>query len=619
VSKSADVSRFLGLLGRYVAPYWPAVALLVVLSYLGTALAALLPVLLAPVLDLALRSGASVPPPAGPIAFHELSLQNLGTAFLQWIGVSAIEDRFRAIVLLCLGYVAVGFLRGWADFGSYLLALWIRVRAGTAMQMDLLRHLLGLSMRFFTAQRAGELVSRLHVDTVATAAGLETIVGTAMSAPVLIALYGYLLVRTSPRLVLAAAGAVLLHYGITRFLRGPIRRLATDQFSVFANLAARFQEAITSIRVVKSFGAERFELARVGRVLQDVLRVNVKFGLYKHIEEPGRAVVNYVVEASILLLAASELLAGRISAPAFFLFLYVGRAVMVQVGALGAGYTQMQTILAASTRLHELLALASEVKDGAEPIGEFADRIVVDDVSFDYGGERVLDHVSFEIRKGEKVALVGPSGAGKSTLADLVLRLYDPVHGRITIDGRDIRALRQEAYRRLFGVVSQDALLFNATVRDNIAYGRDGLADADIVRAARSANAHEFIMEFPDGYDTVVGDRGIRLSGGQRQRVAIARAIVGRPPILILDEATSSLDSESERLVQQAIERVTRGTTSIAIAHRLSTVLHADKIVVLGRGGIEAVGRHPDLLTSSDTYSRLYRLQFTEAEALGRL
>jgi ABC-type multidrug transport system fused ATPase/permease subunit len=200
-----------------------------------------------------------------------------------------------------------------------------------------------------------------------------------------------------------------------------------------------------------------------------------------------------------------------------------------------------------------------------------------------------------------------------------VLRLYDPVHGRITIDGRDIRALRQEAYRRLFGVVSQDALLFNATVRDNIAYGRDGLADADIVRAARSANAHEFIMEFPDGYDTVVGDRGIRLSGGQRQRVAIARAIVGRPPILILDEATSSLDSESERLVQQAIERVTRGTTSIAIAHRLSTVLHADKIVVLGRGGIEAVGRHPDLLTSSDTYSRLYRLQFTEAEALGRL
>jgi ABC-type multidrug transport system fused ATPase/permease subunit len=223
------------------------------------------------------------------------------------------------------------------------------------------------------------------------------------------------------------------------------------------------------------------------------------------------------------------------------------------------------------------------------------------------------------MKKGEFVALVGPSGVGKSTLADLLLRLYDPVAGRITIDGRDVRSLRQESYRRLFGVVSQEALLMNATVRENIAYGREDLSEADIVRAARMANAHEFIAEFPDGYDTVVGDRGVRLSGGQRQRVAIARAVVGRPAILILDEATSSLDSESERLVQQAIDRATEGTSSLAIAHRLSTVLHADKIVVLGRGGVEAIGRHADLLASSETYGRLYRLQFSEAESLGRL
>ncbi len=614
-----DLRRFLRLLGRYLAPYWPAVALLVALSYVGMALAALLPVLMAPLLDLALQSPATASAGGGPITLGGLSLNNLGAAFFQWMGVNAVEDRFRAIVFLCLGYVAVGVLKGWTDFANYLLALWIRVRAGAAMQMDLFRHLLGLSMRFFTGQRAGELCSRLNTDTGAAAAGLETIVGTVLSAPVLIALYGYLLVRTSPRLVVAAVGAALLHYGVTRFLRGPIRRLATDQFSAFADLAARFQEAITSVRVVKSFGAERFELARVGRALQEVLRVNVKFGVYKHVEEPGRAVVNYVFEASILLLAAWELLAGRMSAPAFFLFLYVGRAVMVQVGSLGAAYTQMQTTLAASTRLGELFALLPEVKDGPGPIDEFTDRIVVEDVSFDYGGERVLDHVHFEIKKGEIVALVGPSGVGKSTLADLLLRLYDPVAGRITIDGRDIRTLSQEAYRRLFGVVSQEALLMNATIRENIAYGREGLSEADIARAARIANAHDFIVEFPDGYETTVGDRGARLSGGQRQRIAIARAVVGRPAILILDEATSSLDSESERLVQQAIERATRDTTSVAIAHRLSTVLDADKIVVLARGGVEAIGRHADLLASSETYHRLYRLQFNEAEALGRL
>ena len=615
---AGDVRRFVWLLGRYLAPHWPAVVALLALTYMAMALAALLPVLMAPLLDLALGSPVAAPD-APPIAWSALSLKNLGAAFFQWLGVRGVEDRFRAIVLLCSAYVVAGTLKGSLDFGNYLLALWIRVRVGVAMQMDLFRHLVGLSMRFFTGQRAGELVSRLNTDTAAAAAGLETVVGTVLSAPVLVAVYAWLMIRTSPRLVVAALAAILLHAGVTRLLRGPIRRLATDQFSAFADLAARFQEAIQSIRVVKSFGAERFEIARVGKALADVTRVNVKFGVYKHIEEPGRAVVNYVVEGSILGLAAWELLAGRISAPAFFLFLYVGRAVMIQVSALGAAYTRMQTTLAASSRLGELFALAPEVEDGPESIAEFRHGIRVEDVSFDYGGERVLDRVSLEMRKGEFVALVGPSGVGKSTLADLLLRLYDPVAGRITIDGRDIRALRQESYRRLFGVVSQEALLMNATVRENIAYGREGLSEADVVRAARIANANEFIMEFPEGYDTLVGDRGVRLSGGQRQRVAIARAVVGRPSILILDEATSSLDSESERLVQQAIDHATQGTTTLAIAHRLSTVLHADKIVVLGRGGVEAIGRHADLLASSETYGRLYRLQFTEAESLGRL
>jgi subfamily B ATP-binding cassette protein MsbA len=292
---------------------------------------------------------------------------------------------------------------------------------------------------------------------------------------------------------------------------------------------------------------------------------------------------------------------------------------MVQISLLAGAYTRIQSTLAASSRVIQLLDLAPEVKDGSGTIAAFTDRIAIRDVGFSYGGEPVLEHVSLEIAKGEVVALVGPSGVGKSTLADLILRLYDPVTGVITIDGRDLRTLKQESYRGLFGVVSQEALLFNATILENIAYGREGISAAEIARAARIANAHDFVSEFPEGYDTVVGDRGIRLSGGQRQRIAIARAIVGSPPILVLDEATSALDSESERFVQQAIDRVIQGATSIVIAHRLSTVLHADKIVVLGRGGIEAVGRHPELLAGNETYARLYRLQFAEVETLGRL
>ncbi len=614
--RTADLTRFLSLLRRYTAPYWWAVACLLATSYAATALAALLPVLLAPILDLAL--GPSSPAPGAPGGIGGLSLRNLGATVLGWLG-APVEDRFRAILVLCAAYVGIGFLKGLVEFGNYLLALWIRVRATAALQTDLFRHLLGLSLGFFTRRRTGELVSRLDGDVRATTSGLETIVTTVCTAPVVILFYGFLLVGTSPTLVLAALGAGALHYGLTRLVRGPIRRFATDEFSAFADLLARLQESILSIRVVKSFGAEAFELRRLRAVLRDVVRVNVKFGASKHVEEPARAVVNYVVEATLLALAAWELLAGRLAAPAFFLFLYVGRALMAELGRLGGAYTAMQATLAAAARVDELFGERPAVPDGPEPITEFRESIVLRDVTFDYGAERVLAGVNLEIAQGEVVALVGPSGAGKSTLADLLLRLYDPLAGSISIDGRDLRTLQQAAYRRLFGVVSQDALLFNATIRENIAYGREDLSETDVVRAARVANAHDFVMEFPQGYDTVVGDRGVRLSGGQRQRVAIARAIAGQPQILVLDEATSSLDTESERLVQQAIDRAIEGTTSIVIAHRLSTVVHADKIVVLGHGGVEAIGRHTELLARNDTYARLHRLQFTEVGALGDL
>jgi subfamily B ATP-binding cassette protein MsbA len=596
-------------------PHWPKVALLIAVSYAATLLAGLLPVVMAPILDLALGRGVQAAPPSG---VGGLSLNNLGATFFHAVGVEHVASPLKGVFVLCLVYVIVGLLKAAADFAGYVLTLWIRILAGAAMQRDLFEHLLGLSMGFFTRQRTGELVSRLETDTRSTTSGLETIVGTVLTSPLLIAFYGYLLVRTSPLLVVAALVAALLHWGVTSAIRSPIRRFATAQLAIFAELATRFQEAFLSIRVVKSLGAEAFELKRLTALLDESLRRHLRFGRYKHAEDPARSIVNVFVEAAILALAAWELLAGRLAVPTFFLFLYVGRAVIAQLGLLGNAYTQMQTILAASTRVQQLFAEQPDVRDGAETITAFRDRLALHDVTFDYGGEPVLERASFEIGRGEIVALVGPSGAGKSTIADLLLRFYDPREGIVTIDGRDLRTLRQDAYRRLFGVVPQEALLMNASIRDNIAYGRESVTDAEIEQAARIANAHEFVSQLPDGYGTIVGDRGVRLSGGQRQRVAIARAIVAQPPILLLDEATSALDSESERLVQQAIDRVIEGRTSIVIAHRLSTVMHADRIVVLQGGRVEAVGRHAELMTTSQTYRQLCRLQFAEAEALGR-
>jgi subfamily B ATP-binding cassette protein MsbA len=614
VRHAGDLRRFGWLLRRYVAPHWPAVAFLLIGSAVGTVLAAMLPVLMAPILDLAM--GGSGRPPA---RLSGLTLNNLGAAFFSWIGVSTVADRFRAIVLLCLAYVAVGILKGWVDFANYMLALWIRMRAGTALQADLFRHILTLSMGFFTRHRTGELVSRLSNDTLGATAGLETIVATLFSAPVLILFYGYLLASASPRLVGAALAAVILHYVVTRGIRGPVRRFMADQFSLMAELAARFQETLLAIRTVKSFGAEAFEQRRLAGLLGEVVRVNVKRSAQKHIEEPARAIVNYVVEAGLILLAVYELIAGRLTAATFFLFLYVGRAAIAQIGRLASAASTVHGVLAATGRVAEIFGARPETVGGSEPVTELRDRLAFHDVSFSYGGEPVLGGVSFEIARGQMVALVGASGVGKSTVADLLMRFYDPVTGSITLDGRDVRTLRQDDYRRLFGVVSQEALLFNTTIRDNIIYGRDGLDETDVVRAARVANAHDFIVELPDGYATIVGDRGIRLSGGQRQRIAIARAVVGRPAILVLDEATSALDSESERAVWAAIDRAVQGTTALVIAHRLSTVLRADRIVVLGRGGVEAVGRHAELLERSETYRNLHRLQFGDAGALERV
>jgi ABC-type multidrug transport system fused ATPase/permease subunit len=300
------------------------------------------------------------------------------------------------------------------------------------------------------------------------------------------------------------------------------------------------------------------------------------------------------------------------------LFTFVARQLITPINQLATSALWIESTRAASGRLRELLAEQPRLSDGDTIKQTFDRTLSLDDVSFAYDGRPAVSHLTLEITKGEFVALVGPSGAGKSTLADLLLRLHDPDSGSVRIDGVDLRGLRQREYRHLFGVVSQENLLFHDSVRNNIRYGRDDVTDAAVEQAARQANAHDFISTLAEGYDTVVGDRGVRLSGGERQRIAIARALVHNPQILILDEATSALDSESEHLVQQAIDRVVERTTAIVIAHRLSTVTHADRIVVLNGGRIEATGRHAELLDTSATYRRFCQLQFDRpADAAG--
>jgi subfamily B ATP-binding cassette protein MsbA len=321
-------------------------------------------------------------------------------------------------------------------------------------------------------------------------------------------------------------------------------------------------------------------------------------------------VLDALAVLGIFLIAIAQMRAGALSFEGLILFTFVGRLMIAPINHLATTALWIESLGAASSRVNELMAAQPRVVDGPTLKSTFERSLLVDSCSFAYGERLAIDDVTLDIRKGEFIALVGPSGAGKSTLADLMLRLHDPTSGAIRIDGVDLRTLKQREYRRIFGVVSQESLLFHDSVRNNIRYGRDELTEDMIVQAARVANAHDFILSLPRGYHTIVGDRGLRLSGGERQRVAIARAVVHNPQILILDEATSALDSESERLVQAAINQVVERTTAIVIAHRLSTVTHADRIVVLNQGRIEAIGRHHQLLAASATYRRFCELQF---------
>lgn len=607
--KLNDFQQLLFLLKKYSKPYWKSFCLLMAVSFSVAFFTALLPLIFAPILDILLGKGFVIAPGGqGEFSLDSLNLKNMGAAVLSWLG---LDDSYRSIIILCVIYLIVGCLKSLCNFGSYLSALWVRVRTARDMQFDLYRHILTLSLGFFTKQRTGELMSRMETDTTATTYGFDGIIRNIIQAPVLIVFYGVLLVRTSPKLALSAVVLALMHYGVTKGIQKPIRRYVADQFSALAELKARLQEAIQGIRIVKTFSAEKRELFRFKDSIRNLVVANMKFGIFKHVQQPTRSIVNHFVETCILMLGAYQVLSKQMEFTTFVMFIYVCRAITKPISSLGNTLTVVQSTLAASERVLKLFSERPKVADGAETISNFKTSIKLADVSFSYDNKiAVLSRIDLEVNKGEIVALVGPSGAGKSTLADLILRFYDPTSGEITIDGENLKEFKQTHYRRLFGMVPQEPLLFNATIRENIAYGMDDPKEDAIIHAAKIANAHEFILELPNGYDTLVGDRGIRLSGGQRQRVAIARALVYGPEIILLDEATSSLDSESEKQVQQAIDRVIESNTGIVIAHRLSTIINADKIVVMDQGRILDQGRHSDLLERCSLYRKLCKIQF---------
>jgi subfamily B ATP-binding cassette protein MsbA len=525
------------------------------------------------------------------------------------------QNNLQLLDQITAGLLVVFFLRSVTSLIENYNLNYIGERLVVDLRLQLYNHLQELSIGFFASRRVGELMSRLSNDVTAMRSVLTNNVNV--------------LIQQTISMIGAVAVMLILNWRLTAFilLLTPVivalgaafgfwlRRTSTVIQDELAGATVVTEEVLQNIREVKSFVREPYEMARYDTAIHRAFRAAVRLLRIRSLFGPLVAFLGFGALSLILWFGGREVIDGRLTGGQLIGFLIYGLTVAGALGSLVNLYTSVQEALGATKRVFQLLDTPPDITDAADAkiLPRTEGRITFDDVSFSYDErQEVLHHIQLDIAPGEIIALVGPSGAGKSTIFNLIPRFYDPKSGQVRVDGIDLRGVTQASLREQIGIVPQETLLFGGTIRENIRYGRLNATDAEIMEAAKAANAHDFIMELPDQYETIVGERGIRLSGGQRQRVAIARAILKDPRILLLDEATSSLDSESEHLVQEALARLMQNRTTVIIAHRLSTINIAHRIAVLDKGTIIELGSHTELMAKDGLYAKLYSMQFRE-------
>jgi len=533
-----------------------------------------------------------------------------GDALGAWAG----DNAFVQVPLLL---VLIFFIRSpFQYFGHYMT-----IRAGASVIRDLRRDLYSAvayqSLAFFQTHATGQIVSRilndvLRLQRLSTNVMANSIRVTAMMP----ALFAVALLHDWKMTLASLIVLPLLAYPMVR-LGKRLRKASTSSQEHMALVANRLTESVSGVKVVQGFGMEAYEERRFGEALQHMLRADLKAGRAQSLGPTIMELLAAVAGASLFYVAGLLIARGRLDPGDFAVVLSSLGLLFMSLRRLNTFYAESQVAQATAVRIFEIIDRQRDIRDmpGAAALAPFEHELCFDGVEFSYGDETVLQHIELTLPKGETVALVGASGSGKSTLANLVPRFYDPTAGRIRVDGVDIREATVASLRGQIGLVTQETVLFDDTVRNNIAYGRADIPLERVVEVARSSQAHGFIEDLPQGYDTKLGERGARLSMGQRQRITIARALIKDPPILILDEATSALDAHSEAKVQEALEALMRGRTSIVIAHRLATVRKADRILVMDRGRIVEQGSHDELLGLGGAYARLYELQFKESRS----
>ncbi len=606
-----------------LVPYWRQLTVASLSAALNALLSGLLIWMVGPLLNTLFKVGGiggvpSVTPETStaPLGDMAKGFDSIKEVMKGWVdSLVQAESPSRMLFNFCVLIMVVVVLKNLFLYLQGFYMAYVQQAVVRKFRNSLFEKYLRLSLDYFQARRTGHIMSRVTNDVVVLNESIDLGFNRLVTDSLFTLMLISFLVILSWKLTLLAMVVLPVIFGFIWFIGRKLRKYSERSQERMADVTSVLEESVNNARIVKAFSMEKFEQEKFFAATQNYFKALLRMTRIRHLASPINDTLATTAGVIILLYAGSRIVAGsgELSAADFMTYILAMFSLIKPVKDLSQIHIKLQEGMAAAERVFEVIDTGEKITEPAHPkqIDTFQDAIRYEKVSFSYNpGEPVLREVSFDVKRGEIVAVVGPSGAGKSTLFDLLPRFYDPQQGEITIDGVDIRELSLSSLRGLLGIVTQETFLFNDTIINNIAYGMQGVAKESVIEAAKAANAHDFIMQFEHGYDTQVGNRGVMLSGGQRQRLAIARALLKNPQILIFDEATSSLDTESEMLVQQAIDHLMANRTTLVIAHRLSTIKNASRILALENGEIVEAGTHSQLLANGKLYARLYEMQF---------